>query len=209
MIKKLFCISALLLLLNHSTKAQEFYEFDAKTLQIGLIINVSASLYKGGEESLPFFGNVSAGGYLSYDINDWFKVSGDVRYQLGINPSIEGFLLAHSVTIPVVGLFKVGRGYIGAGLQQSIMFAHSSGLNGLNMNPLCAIIEFCYFTHWSSDGKWTVYSETGFHPTMRLGISLNKVGYAPDKGRYFFLEGVFKLNFNKDKRKKSGKRRRR
>ncbi|MDR0790898.1 MAG: hypothetical protein LBO06_08940 [Bacteroidales bacterium] len=210
MIKKVFCFAVIASSLSLTTQAQEYYDFEQNSFQFGLTVGLGGSCSIGAElygiDILPSL-------YVSYDFADWFKVLAETKYDCWISVGEDGFNASHLLRVPVVGLFKVGRGYIGAGVQQNIGLSPASALKGFNLNAFSAVLEFCYFTHWGQSGHFAYYSEKGFHPIIRIGYSINEIGYANNKGHYIFLESMWRWNFLDEnsggsKQKASARRRR-
>ena len=196
--KRLFSFAIVAIGLAFTAQSQEYHEFEEKTTQFGLSFRSSFSFVPGNPSSdwattnLGFKIDITPGLYVSRDFTDYFKLLAEPAYSLSVNFSDD---LSHFIKIPVAGLFRVGRGYIGAGLQQDIVFSAPAGMKNYNQNAFSAFLEFCYFTRFSRSGNWSYYSERGFHPIIRLGCSLNKIGHVSNKGHYIFAEGVWRFNF--------------
>ncbi|MDR0790897.1 MAG: hypothetical protein LBO06_08935 [Bacteroidales bacterium] len=207
MFKRFLCFALLASGLNFAAKAQEYYEFIHGDFQLGLGASLDLAFANGWSDEMtsPFFVEIMPELYVSYDVNDWFKFIAEPRYSLSLGGDID---LSHFIKIPILGIVKIGRGYLGAGLQQNVALSLAAPLKGYNMNALYGIVEICWAM---SKATRYAYDERGFHPTLRIGCSVNKVGIGGYTGRQFFVESGIRwnlLNTSASKYKKASRTRR-
>lgn len=198
--KKVFLLSLVILFLSLNVMAQKQRQGD-----IGFGPLVKTGAFQNPESILQ--ANLGGGLFGQYALNNFIRINAEIVYDYRFAPLNKNW---QYIEVPVLAMFKIGNGFIGAGLKYSQFLSKPDYINagkGAYFSYLSAIAEVSYQGAQSMFGNniWLsiLTGFGGYKTALRVGYGITPFAYnmlneygenTNYRTHSFFLEAVLRYD---------------
>jgi hypothetical protein len=198
--KRVFLLSLVILSINLGTMAQKQRQGD---IGFGPLIKTGA--FQNPENA--FQANLGGGLFGQYALNSFITINAEIAYEYRFAPLNKNW---QYIEVPVLAMFKIGNGFVGAGLKYSQFLSkpyYINGGHGAYLSYLSAVAEISYQGAHSMFGNniWLsiLTGFGGYKTALRVGYGITPFAYnmldeygenTNYRTHSFFLEAVIRYD---------------